>query len=96
MRVTFEIAGFTTSQPKLYSNTNFTSNNFFVKMNIQTISNGNMKVLIYKNEYDTVFNKIYSTVVNTIDSGTCIPALNKFEMIPTNFTGKGILTITKK
>jgi hypothetical protein len=65
-------------------------------MNIQTISNGNMKVLIYKNEYDTVFNKIYSTVVNTIDSGTCIPALNKFEMIPTNFTGKGILTITKK
>ena len=96
MRVTFDVSGITTSQPKLFTNPNFTSNGFFVKMNLQTISSGTFRIDIFKNDYDSVFFKTYNAVINTIDSGTSTPPINKFLITPANFTGKGVLTITKK
>ena len=96
MTVNFEVTGTTTSQPRTYVNPGFDSVNFYLKMDMQTVSNGNIKFNIYKNDTILVKSLTYSLPGIKIDSSYSTPPINSIQIIPTNFSGKGIFKITKK
>ena len=89
LTIEFEVSGTQVSTPYKYLVGAFSSNNYYVKTNIESISNGSMAINVFKNDSVLVYNKSYTTAINSLDSSSCNPSLSYVGVTPVNFSGKG-------
>ena len=97
LSIEFEVSGTHVSTVYKYYAGVFSSNTFYVKSFIESISSGSIGINVY-NSNDTLpfYNKIYSSPTNGLDTSSCTPALNYMGVSPINFSGKGKFWVYKR
>lgn len=89
VKVEFEVKGTTTSQSYNYTPLFLSTTNFIEKIKLDTITNGSIKFSVYKQDTILVFAKTFTSSVDSTYYSGSNPAVNRLEVIPVNFTGKG-------
>lgn len=91
--INYAIAGKTSSQPVIWT-VNLNKSILKMRHNMTYFNGGTMTVNLYKNDTVKVFSFPLGAAADTLRPSIPGPA-NRVELVPTNFKGRGTVTIAK-